>query len=447
MNYLVKRIYERVLLRSETSEGGKLVRIGAAKDTIEERPGLASAAREAKRAEVVAAAAREFNACGIGRASFSRIANELGLTRAALYYYVKDRQDLVLQCYERTCDVVAHDLGVADALVASGLERLQAFLTLSLDPERAPTAVLSELDYLKDGAHAKIAAAHGANISRLRALIRAGVDDGSLRDCDDEAIAQAIFGLIAWIPLSVDWVEGTDPAYRARTVRAVLQLISDGLAVDPTLTFVPPISARAFLPPPPAPFDRVAQAAAKLEQIVATASAIFNRKGLDGASLDEIAAALGATKGAFYHYLDNRTELITRCYRRAFDLFEGFVDAAERLGRNGFEKGLIGLHLNVQAHALGLSPLVQMVGVKALPAAIRAEIQQRSRALQKRFSAFNLESVEEGLTRAIDVDALAQLGAGVFEWLPRWFDTADPRAESALSAEYAKLFIAGLRRL
>ena len=36
-----------------------------------------------------------------------RIARQLGLSRAALYYYVRDREDLVVQCYRRACAVMA----------------------------------------------------------------------------------------------------------------------------------------------------------------------------------------------------------------------------------------------------------------------------------------------------------------------------------------------------
>jgi hypothetical protein len=66
--------------------------------------------------------------------------------------------------------------------------------------------------------------------------------------------------------------------------------------------------------------------------------------------------------------------------------------------------------------------------------------------LQQRFTAFQTEGIAEGVTRPVDVATLAQLGAGLFEWLPKWFPPGDPRAETALAAEYVKLFNAGLRR-
>jgi AcrR family transcriptional regulator len=403
-------------------------------------------AKDARRDAVLEAAAREFNAAGAAGASFTKIARDLGLTRAALYYYVKDRQDLVLQCYRRACGQAAGDIAAARAAPGTGLDRLLGFVRLALDPDREPAAVLSEIDYLTGEAHGEIAAAQAANVEALRALIRGGVADESIRPCDDEAIAQAVLGTIAWIPLSVEWLEGADPSYRARTVQALVDLLTDGNASDPAYEFVPPISIEAFFAPPPKPFDRAGQAEAKVEQLLMTASQIINRRGVDGASLDEITGALGATKGVFYHYLQNKTELVVRCYQRALRLYEAFANAAEQLGRNGLERGLIGLHLNVQAQASGLAPMTQLVGVESLPLAFRREIRQRSRALQARFSAFAMEGLADGTNRDVDLDAIAQLGAGVFEWLPKWFDPADPRASGALAHEYGRLFISGLRR-
>ena len=67
-------------------------------------------------------------------------------------------------------------------------------------------------------------------------------------------------------------------------------------------------------------FDREHAAAMKVDQVLETASRLFNERGLDGASLDQIAAALGATKGALYHYFSDKRELILRCYERSAEL-------------------------------------------------------------------------------------------------------------------------------
>lgn len=400
--------------------------------------------RDARREALLDAAAEEFNARGVSRASLSRIAGALGLSRAAMYYYVRDLDELVFQAYRKSAAVMADDLMRAGESGPDALTRLSAFIRLTLDPQRPVTAVLSELEFLTGARRAEIARAHAANVDSLRALLRAGVDDGSLRPCDDEIIAQTIVGLIAWTPVSAGWVEGTSPSYRARTVEALVDLVAHGQAADPGFELDPPIDIAAFAPPPPNPFDRAAVAEAKLEHLLLVASQVFNRRGVDGASLDDVVAALGATKGALYHYLDNKTELVVRCQQRAASLYERIADAADRAGRTGLEKALIGLGLLVQAHASGLSPLVQMAGNESLPPTARRALRRRNRALQQRYEGFGRLGLEDGSFRPVDVPVISQLGAGAFQWLPKWFDPADPRAERLLAREIVRLFTRGL---
>ena len=53
----------------------------------------------------------------------------------------------------------------------------------------------------------------------------------------------------------------------------------------------------------------------------------------------------------------------------------------------------------------------------------------------------------DAVLATIGTDAIDRVHrAGVFEWLPKWFDPADPRASGALADEYCRLFISGLRR-
>ncbi len=401
--------------------------------------------REAKHSALLDEAAQEFNAHGISGASVARIARRMRLTRAAVYYYFDDRDDLAEQCYRRTCELTANDLRVAEHVAGNGLDRVLAFLRQALDPQRLPSAALSEPDYLKGRAYAAISLAHGHNVDRLRSLVRAGVADGSIRACDDEIIAQTLIGTITWIPLSVGWVEGTDETFRARTVEALCELIVNGHAVNRQFVFTSPAKIEAFFPPSVNPFDRPAAAAAKIEQLLMTASEMFNRRGADGTLLDEITNALGATKGALYHYLENKTDLVIRCHRRAFRLYENFADAADEHGHSGLERSLIGLYLNTQAHTSGLSPLIQMSGVSALPLAVRREITRRARGLQRRFEGFGKQGLADGSFRGADFDAVSQLSAGAFQWLPKWFRLDDPRAPHALAEEIVTLFIKGLR--
>lgn len=405
---------------------------------------LAAKTRDGRMAALLDEAAREFNARGVAGASLTRIAKAVGLTRAALYYYVRDRADLAQQAYLRACERMAADLAaVADQ--PDGLCRILAWIRISLAVDRNASAVLSEVDALPEPGRTAVEAAHQTNVERLRAIIRDGVADGSIRRCDDEVIAQTLIGAVAWAPIAEAWVEGDHTTFRARRAETLAEVIADGMAVDPTTTFTPPPPIDGYFATPPNAFDREGMVRAKLEQLLMTASQLFNRRGVAGVSLDEIGAELGATKGAVYHYLQNKTELVVRCYQRAFDLYERFAETAAT-GRDPLQCGLTGLWLNVQAHTSGLSPMNQLAGIEGLPTRIRRDFQRRGLALRNRFETWGDEGVAQGLNRPLDMTITAEIGAGFFEWIPKWFDPRDPRAAHLVADEIVCLFIGGLRR-
>ena len=135
-----------------------------------------------------------------------------------------------------------------------------------------------------------------------------------------------------------------------------------------------------------------------------------------------------------------------KCYRRAYDLYERFVEAAEAAGRNGLERGFFGLHLNVQAQVAGLAPLAPLTGLEALPKRARGELKRRSEDLGRRFEGFAREGIDDGSLRSFDVRPVATGGAGTFAWIPKWLPDDDPRPPRSIADEIVALFARGLRR-
>ena len=106
----------------------RLVKAGA--------PAVLLPKRASKRDAVLAEAALQFNARGISGTALNDIATKLELTRAALYYYVDDRDDLVFQTYLRSCEITADDLEAAYESGRNGLQRILAYVEGALDAER-----------------------------------------------------------------------------------------------------------------------------------------------------------------------------------------------------------------------------------------------------------------------------------------------------------------------
>ena len=74
------------------------------------------------------AAAHCFNQKGYSGTSLKDVADRLGLTDAALYYYVRNKEELVYLCYVRAADVGrdAMDAAVRDG--RSGIDKVRRYL-------------------------------------------------------------------------------------------------------------------------------------------------------------------------------------------------------------------------------------------------------------------------------------------------------------------------------
>lgn len=402
--------------------------------------------RRSKRDAVLDAAARHLNARGVSNTSLGEIAAGLGMTRAALYYYVDDREDLVFQCYRRACEAMARDLDAAGREPGPGLERLLTFVDLALDAERPEPAALAEVAALSSPQRETIEGLHHGNVARLIDLIEAGQADGSIRPCDPLIVAQAVVGIVSWIPLAPRWT-GEPPAdFRPRARAGALTLLREGVAVDPEAALAyAPLDIAILRGPRGNAFDRDAAAAQKLEELLRAASRLFNAKGVEATSIDDIAAEVGATKGAVYHYLEDKPDLIARCFRRAFSLSDRILQAVELSSGSALQRVLAGTALLVEMNLSDeFAPLAPLAGVEALPPDARDEIITRVKALEQGYPEVAREGIADGSVRDMDLTAVAQASAGAFGWLPKWFspELADP---AAVVDEQVKLLAQGLR--
>src|SRR5512139_991549 len=101
--------------------------------------------RAARRDLLLDEAARRINAQGAGAIVLNDIAEQVGLSRNALYYYVADRADLVFRCYLRACEAMTDDLVSAHEQGGDPAERLALFIETSLAFGRPEQALLTDI--------------------------------------------------------------------------------------------------------------------------------------------------------------------------------------------------------------------------------------------------------------------------------------------------------------
>jgi AcrR family transcriptional regulator len=283
-------------------------------------------------------------------------------------------------------------------------------------------------------------------LAQLKALIEQGVAAGELRACDPGIIAQALLGMISWIPLAPRWV-GDDPEIRARATAAAIDLVRNGVAARarpedalPQIDVATLRLARGSL------FSREDAAAMKTEELLRTASRLFNRKGIDAVSLDEVGAAVGATKSVVYHYLTDKPDLVAQCYRRAFALGDRVLAAMDGVEGDGFARAVAGFRLLVEVNARAeFSPLVPLAGVDALHEEARRDIVALARHSEEAFPAAAQAGIADGSIRRIDLIGTAVALAGTFGWIPKWYDGEDEAVTSSIAGEFQLLYAFGLK--
>jgi AcrR family transcriptional regulator len=178
---------------------------------------------------VLRAAAHCFNRKGYSGTSLKDVANMLGLTDPALYYYVRNKEELVYLCYVRAADIGREAMQRAVADGNTGLEQVRLYLRYHIESmvgERGPIAIMSEIPSLQADHREEVLELSRRHSSAFEAMLERGIADGSIAPCNVRMTGNAIMGSINWIP---KWYHGDD-AMAASIAAEFPEILSRGLA-------------------------------------------------------------------------------------------------------------------------------------------------------------------------------------------------------------------------
>ena len=159
---------------------------------------------ELQKDRMLRAAAQCFNEKGYSGTSLKDVSTLLGLTDAALYYYVKNKEELVYLCYLRAGDVGREAMDRAIAGGGSGLDIVRRYLRFHLEAftgERGPIAIMSEIPSLQPEHRAAILEVSRHHSARFERLLEQGIADGSIAACDVRMTGNAIMGALNWVQI------------------------------------------------------------------------------------------------------------------------------------------------------------------------------------------------------------------------------------------------------
>lgn len=192
---------------------------------------------------------------------------------------------------------------------------------------------------------------------------------------------------------------------------------------------------------------QTADAKQRLRQICRVAARVFYEKGYDGASMQDIAKAVGLTKAGLYHHVGSKDRLLFEILNYGMDILDETVlrkvraitDLRERLRQT-----IIG-HIDLIVRARDLEITVILHENRSLKGALRKKINARKKAY-----IYFLEDLIAQVQQQVGgkpwisprVATFALLG--IINWLYQWYRPEGPVKQNEIAQTYSDFFFRGL---
>ncbi|MGE0846057.1 MAG: TetR/AcrR family transcriptional regulator [Flavobacteriaceae bacterium] len=190
--------------------------------------------------------------------------------------------------------------------------------------------------------------------------------------------------------------------------------------------------------------DRDEQLEIKRKAIIREAAKVFNRRGMHGTTLDEVAERLGVTKTALYRYVRNKDELLFACHQEAMEIARECVDQGEAAGRTGLEKIQIGMggYLREMIGAMGVPVLI--LEENALSEERAAEIIAMRDDFEIRMRRLVEEGIRDGSILPLNPKLAIFILLGAVHWVTKWYSPSGPWSADDVAEALIELATRGL---
>lgn len=187
-----------------------------------------AAARTLKRAAVIQTAARAFNQRGFHKTSLDDVARMLGVTKPTLYYYVRNKDELLFECFCTGLKPIRAAVKASRAPGRPAHERLNEVLLRyaeAIASDYGGCMVRAEDLHLSADLHARVKLLMSEIDQGIRRLLREGMADGSIAPCDPKLTAFALAGALNWI---AHWYRDKQGLNASEVARAFVTLFDLG---------------------------------------------------------------------------------------------------------------------------------------------------------------------------------------------------------------------------
>jgi AcrR family transcriptional regulator len=211
----------------------------------------------------------------------------------------------------------------------------------------------------------------------------------------------------------------------------------------------PPVHrARPARPSRPAPHPtraRRGRPGYDLESLLAVAVRLFNERGYDGTSMEDLSRKLGITKSAIYHHVPSKEELLRLAVNRALDALFAEVDRLDEVDGRAIDR-LEHLVRGSVVVLAGQLPFVTLLLRVRGNTKIEREALARRREFDHLVADLVATAAAEGDLRSdIDPAVTARLLFGMVNSLIEWYRPRGAAAAGELASTVVAVAFDGLR--
>jgi AcrR family transcriptional regulator len=144
------------------------------------------------------AATRLINELGYRGASVQKIASELNVTKGSFYHHLDAKDELVIECYKRSFDVIADAQRLSEELPGNQWQRLTSVIATLLDfqfSEKGPLLRTTALNGLQPRVRTTMIDRSNRIARRYAGMLSDGIAEGSIRAIDPLVASQTMMAM------------------------------------------------------------------------------------------------------------------------------------------------------------------------------------------------------------------------------------------------------------
>ena len=183
------------------------------------------------------------------------------------------------------------------------------------------------------------------------------------------------------------------------------------------------------------------------QDILRTAARLFQQRGYDATSMNDVAAALKLSKGGLYHHFQSKDEMLFHIMNHALDITDERVVKVVRNMQGTAEerlRTLIRLHIEVVLSVRDREVTVMLHENHPLPPSLRKQINMRKKEYIH-FVEGTIADVQKqkGSKNTVTPRAAALALLGMINWIYQWYKPEGRLQAHDLIPQFTELLFAG----